>query len=253
MRVSIITTAYNSASTIEDTLKSVAEQNHTDIEHIIIDGNSSDNTLEIVKCFPHVSKIVSEPDMGIYDAMNKGIKIATGDIVGTLNSDDFFTSKNSVSSIVNEFDTSTDAIFGDIIFVDPSDLNKTVRYYSGKGWNPTKFKKGFMPPHPSFYLRKEHYSAFGLYQTDYKIASDYELLIRMLFTHKLKYKYIEVPIVTMRTGGVSTKNLKSNYILNKEIVRACEENGIQTNMLTLLTKYPKKMLELVRPGKKIED
>jgi glycosyltransferase involved in cell wall biosynthesis len=198
-----------------------------------------------------VAHIISEPDKGIYDAMNKGIRMATGDIVGTLNSDDFFTKDDIIQKIVNQFTPETDAVFGDIVFVDPGHLNKVVRYYSASKWSPQKFAKGYMPPHPSFYLKKQYYDQYGLYKTDYQIASDYELLIRMLYTHKLNYVYLETPMVTMRTGGVSTKNIKSRYILNKEIVRACRENNIQTSMLKLAAKYPIKALEYFRPDSKV--
>lgn len=253
MKISIITASYNSSLTIRRTLQSVADQDYLNIEHIIIDGGSKDDTLSIIKEFPHVSKIVSEPDKGIYDAMNKGIELATGDIIGTLNSDDFFTSNLIVEQITNSFDENTDAIFGDIAFVSPNNLFKTIRYYSANQWNPKKFKWGYMPPHPSFYLRREFYEKYGLYQIDYVIASDYELLIRMLYTNKIRYKYLPQQIVTMRTGGVSTQNIKSRYILNKEIVRACAENGIQTNMFLLSFKYSKKIFEYFHADKKRMD
>lgn len=246
MKISIITAAYNSGTTIGDTLQSVAEQQGVEIEHIIVDGGSKDATVSIVQSFPHVSQFISEPDQGIYDAMNKGIRMATGNIVGILNADDFFPSTTTLRAVLDCFDASTDAIFGDIAFVRPNALDKVVRYYSAKGWTPAKFRWGFMPPHPSFYLRREHYLNHGLYQIDYQIASDYELLIRMLHKHKLRFKYLPVRIVTMRTGGVSTKNWNSNYILNKEIVRGCGENGIYTNMLFLCFKYFRKAFELVR-------
>lgn len=181
--------------------------------------------------------------------MNKGIQAATGDVVGTLNSDDFLTDKTVIERVAQQFDKKTDAVFGDIAFVQPKNLDKIVRYYSAKDWDPSKFKWGYMPPHPSFYLRKEHYQNLGLYQTDYIIAADYELLIRMLFRHQLNYKYLHRQMVTMRTGGVSTQNFKSRYILNKEIVRACAENGIQTNMFLLSLKYGKKIFEYLQPEK----
>ena len=249
LKVTIITVTFNSAETIKDTLISVANQSYPLIEHIIVDGNSRDRTLEIVNNFQSATKIISEPDNGIYDAMNKGIRIASGDIIGILNSDDFFSSEHVVEKIVDEFDNETDAVFGDIAFVRPDDLDKIVRYYSGANWKPDKFKWGYMPPHPSFYLRKEHYQNLGLYQTDYKIASDYELLIRMLYKYKLRYKYLPKQIVTMRTGGVSTQNIKSRYVLNKEIIRGCSENGINTNMFFLSLKYFNKIFEYFRPAK----
>lgn len=154
MKISIITGTYNSALTISDTLKSIQTQSYPNIEHIIVDGVSKDKTLEIVAKFPHVQKVISEPDQGIYDAMNKGIKAATGDIIGILNSDDFFPNDHIVQQSVDGFDEDIDCIFGDVAFVNPDNLNKIVRYYSAAGWHPDKFKKVYMPPHPSFYVRK---------------------------------------------------------------------------------------------------
>ncbi len=243
MKVSIITITYNSSATIADTMKSVAAQTYPNIEHIIIDGASNDNTVEIVKSFPHVSLVISEKDSGMFNAMNKGIRHATGDIIGILNSDDFFSSKDVIEKIVNAFTPDLDSIIGDIAFVSPTNLNKIVRYYSSKGWKTTWFRWGFMPPHPSFYLRKQCYDSAGLYKEDYRISADYELMIRMLFSKGFSYKYLPLNIVTMRLGGVSTKNIKARVILNKEIVRACRENGIYTNLGVLSLKYFKKVFE----------
>jgi len=247
MKVSIITATYNSASTIKGTLESVANQTYNDIEHIIVDGQSKDSTLEIVNGFPHVSKVISEKDKGIYDAINKGILIASGEIVGVLNSDDFLADSDIIKKIVNQFDVNVEAFIGDVIFVNPTDLSQPVRYYSSAWWRPCLFRWGFMPAHPSFYIRRKYYEAFGVYKLGYKIAADYELLIRMLFVKKVKYKYLPLKVVVMRTGGVSTKNLESRYILNKEIVRACRENGIYTNMFLLSFKYFIKIFEFIIP------
>lgn len=251
MKISIITATYNSASFIDRCIESVNDQSWKDIEHIIIDGASKDNTLEIINSIPNrVSKIVSEPDKGIYDAMNKGIQIATGDIVGILNSDDFFTSNDVVEKIVTAFkNNDIDGIYGDICFVKPENLEKVVRYYSAKWFNPSMFRFGFMPPHPSFYARRECFEKFKFYKTDYKIAADYELLIRYLKVNQLKTHYLKCCVVTMRTGGDSTRNLKSNWILNKEIVKGCRENGIYTNMMILSFKYIVKITGLLFPNR----
>lgn len=190
-----------------------------------------------------MAKVVSEKDSGIYNAMNKGINIATGEFVGILNSDDFFSHKDVITKMVSNIRPETDAIIGDINFVKPNNLSKVIRKYTARNWQPSKFKWGFMPPHPSFYLRKKHYDNFDLYKEDYIIAADYELLMRMLYTQKLNYQYIPLNMVTMRTGGVSTQSVKSRYILNKEIVRACKENSIYTNMVLLSFKYLKKIFE----------
>ena len=246
MKISIITATYNSAATIKDTLMSVNNQDYTNIEHIIIDGNSNDKTLDIVQEYgKRVTTIVSEPDSGIYDAMNKGIKAATGDVVGILNSDDFFTSNDVISTVAKTFkDNDIDSIYGDIHFVNPNNLEKIVRYYSSKVFKPSLFRLGFMPAHPSFYMKKSCFEEHGLYSLDYKIAADYELLLRYLYLHKVKYKYLKKDFVTMRTGGVSTENMKSRKILNKEIIKACRTHGVNTNAFLISLKYLYKAFEL---------
>lgn len=247
MTISIITVTYNSALTISDTIISVLNQDYEDIEYIVIDGGSTDGTLEIVNKYDNgVFKIISEPDKGIYDAMNKGIKIATGDIIGILNSDDFFSSNNVISKIVNIFknNINLDAVYGDVHFVNSDNLNKVTRYYSSRVFKPSLLKFGFMPAHPSLYVTKGIYNRFGFYKTDYKIASDFEMIARLFYKNSIKTKYLPIDIVTMRTGGVSTKNIKSKIILNKETLRACKENGIKTNLLMILSKYFYKVFEL---------
>jgi glycosyltransferase involved in cell wall biosynthesis len=232
LKISIITASYNSSKTIRETLESVANQTYEYIEHIIVDGASKDGTLEIIKNYHHVAKVISEPDNGIYDAMNKGIRVATGDVIGFLNSDDFLTSRESISKIADALNSNkVDAVFGDIKFVSAVDLGKVIRFYSSKKFNPSRFAWGYMPAHPTFYSYRKFYEKNGLFKTDYKICADYELLVRFLYSNKMSYNYIENVLVTMRAGGVSNGNLKSRYILNKEIVRACKENGINTNLV----------------------
>lgn len=249
MKFSLVTVSYNSTKTISDTIQSVLNQTYNDIEYIIVDGNSKDNTVEIIKeyepKFNGRMHWISEPDKGLYDAMNKGIKMATGDVVGIINSDDFFSSSHVISDIVDCFkQNDIDALYGDVKFVNPDNLNKNVRYYSSKIFRPELFRFGFMPAHPSFYMKREMYIKYGLYELDYKIASDYDLLIRCLYKYKIKYKYLSSCFVTMRTGGVSTENWKSRIVLNKEIVKACKEYGIYTNMFFLSFKYLYKIFEL---------
>jgi len=248
MKISIITATYNSSAYIADCVKSVHDQTYHDIEHIIVDGASKDNTLEIVNGIPNrVGKIISEPDKGIYDAMNKGIHTATGDVIGILNSDDFFTSNDVIQTVVDTFkNNDIDALYGDVHFVSPDNLSKSVRYYSSSVFKPSLFRFGFMPAHPSYYMKKECYDKYGLYALDYKIASDYDLLIRYLYKEKIKYKYIKKDFVTMRTGGVSTENFNSRVTLNKEIVRACRKYGIYTNLFMMSLKYLYKIFELKR-------
>lgn len=247
MKVSIITITFNSAKTIKDTLRSIDSQTYPDIEHIIIDGASKDDTLDIVKQYPNV-KVLSEPDKGIYDAMNKGVKMATGDIVGILNSDDFYPSNNIIQLVVDTFNRQrVDSIFGDVKFVAPDNLDKVTRYYSSANWQPEKFAYGYMPAHPSFFVKRDCYEKFGLFKTDYKISADYELLIRFLYVNRISYHYINQPLVTMRAGGVSNSSLKSIYVLNKEIIRGCRENGISTNFSKLSLKFFNKISEFIYP------
>lgn len=246
MKISLITVTFNSANTLQSTIDSVASQDHKDIEYVIVDGASTDNTVTIIKDNAAVvNQWISEPDKGIYDAMNKGIKLTSGEVVGIINSDDFYHNNSILTSVAKAFeDLTVDAVFGDLVFVDPSNLTKVVRKYSSKNWYPEKFSRGFMPAHPTFFVRRKYYERFGLFKTDYKIAADYELLIRFLYVHKLRYKYLPLTMVTMRKGGVSSNSIMSNIILNKEIIRGCRENGIRTNVFKIYPKYFIKFFEL---------
>ena len=250
MKISLITICYNSKQYIHSAIESVLAQTYPDIEYIVVDGNSDDNIVEILKRYEQSFNgrlfWISEPDKGIYDAINKGIRMANGEVVGILHSDDFLSSRDTVQTIADQFnDTDIQAVYGDVRFVKPDNLFKTVRYYSSKKFSPKLFRWGFMPAHPSFYTYKQNFEKYGYYKTDYKIASDYELLIRFLYTHKLKTKYIDKDFVTMRMGGVSTKNWKSNLVLNQEIVRGCRENGIYTSLPMLGLKYFLKIWEFI--------
>lgn len=247
MKISIITVVWNNAETIKDAIESVLNQTYKDIEYIVIDGKSTDGTVEIIQTYKdRISKFISEPDEGIYDAMNKGVLAATGDIVGILNADDFYIDSDVISSVVEVFKKEdVDSVFADLVYVHPDDLEKVVRYYSSKQFHPGKFTYGWMPAHPTFFVKREIYQRYGLFKTDYKIAADYELLMRFLYTYRISYYYLDKVLIKMRTGGISTRSLKSNWTLNKEIVRACHENGIKTNMFKLSLKYFKKIFELI--------
>jgi glycosyltransferase involved in cell wall biosynthesis len=246
MKVTVITVCYNSIKHIQDAVDSVARQDYPDIEHIVIDGDSKDGTVDVLK--QNASKFtywISEPDTGIYDAMNKGIKAANGDIIGILNSDDFYFDSHVISKVAEAFsDDAVDAVFGDLIFVDPKNLHRTVRTYSSKKWHPDKFAKGYMPAHPTFFVRRKFYEKYGLFETDYKIAADYEMLIRLLYVQKLRYHYLPIKMVKMRKGGVSSSGIKSNITLNNEIIRACRKHGIKTGALKIYPKYFNKIFEL---------
>ncbi len=251
-KISLITITYNSEKTLVDTIQSVLNQTYPNIEYIIVDGASKDNTVSIIKeyepYFGERMKWISEPDKGLYDAMSKGIRMATGDVVGILNSDDFFTSKEVLQQVANAFiqDEKPDAVYGDVHFVHPEDLNKCVRYYSSKVFRRSLMKLGFMPAHPSFYLRRECFEKYGLYKTDYKIAADFEFLLRVIYKEKIKTQYLPIDMVTMRTGGASTSGIKSHLKIMKEHLRAFRENGIYTNMLLLSLRYFYKIYEVIK-------
>ncbi len=251
MKISIITVTYNSKETIQDAIDSVLSQDYDNIEYIIIDGASMDGTIEVVneiieKKSEKYIKFVSQKDNGIYDAMNKGISLATGVIIGILNSDDFYINNNVISTVANEFMTkNVGSVFGDLVYVRTDDLDKIVRYYGSASFHPKKMAYGWMPAHPTFFVKREIYELYGLYKTDYMIAADYELMARFLVRNKVSYSYIPKVFVKMRTGGVSTKNLKSNWVLNKEIIRACIENGIETNIFKIYSKYFTKINQLI--------
>jgi glycosyltransferase involved in cell wall biosynthesis len=248
MRVSVITVAYNSRDTIEDTILSVASQTYPEVEHVVVDGASTDGTTNLIRKYENtVATIISEPDQGIYDAMNKGISHATGDIVGILNADDVYHDKNVLAAVVEEFErTGADSIFADLVYVRRKKPDKVVRYYRSHAFTPHRFAFGWMPAHPTFFARRYLFNLHGGYKTDYRIAADYELLVRFLATGKVSYSYLPRVLVKMRMGGRSTRSLKSNWILNREIVRACRENAIPTNMIKVLSKYPTKILQLVQ-------
>jgi len=247
-KISIVTVCYNSRKTIRDTIESVFTQKYPYIEYIIVDGGSTDGTLDIINVYKQkISKVVSEPDNGIYDAMNKGIGLATGEVIGTLNSDDFYTDEFVLEKILSVFnDKEVDSIFADLVYVHQGKFDRVVRYYSAAGFTPNKFAYGWMPPHPTFFVKREIYGKYGFFKTDYKIAADFELLVRFLARHQISYYYLPEVIVKMRTGGLSTRNIKSNWILNREIIRACRENNINTNFFKVYSKYLTKVFQLVR-------
>ncbi|MDE6347484.1 MAG: glycosyltransferase [Bacteroides sp.] len=250
MKISLITVTFNSESTLRDTIESVLVQSYPNIEYILVDGASKDNTVDIIKEYePQFNgrmRWISEKDKGLYDAMNKGIRMATGEVVGIINSDDFYHRKDVIEKVAEAFgDGTVQAVYGDVRFVNPDDLDKTVRYYSSKNFSPVRFRYGFMPAHPTFFTYRKYFEEFGYYKTDYRIAADYELLIRFLYVHRLNTKYLPLDFMKMRTGGASTASVKSNWLLNKEIVRACGENGIWTCMPLLFLKYIIKVFEFV--------
>ena len=247
MKVSIITVTYNSAQTLVDAMKSVLEQTYHDIEYIIVDGASTDSTIDIIRQyelqFKNRLKWISEKDDGIYDAMNKGIQLATGDVVGILNSDDYFTSSDVIARMVAAFRDGADAVYGDVHFIHDGEPNKCIRYYNSKHFRPFWLRFGFMPAHPSFYCRRGVYERAGYYKTDYAIGSDYEMMVRLFKVHHINARYIPMDFVTMRTGGASTRNVQSRLTLIKDDVRGCRENGVYTNIPMICMKFLYKIFE----------
>lgn len=249
MKVSIITVTYNNAATLADTIESVYQQTYQDIEYWIIDGASNDSTLDIihenVERFQGRLHYISEPDKGIFDAMNKGIERCHGDIIGTLNADDYFTSDNIIEEVVKTFSKKdVDVVYGDIHFIHADSPDKTVRYYSSAFFHPFWLRFGFMPAHPSLYVRREVYQEVGLYSLGFTIASDFDMMIRIFRLRKSRYAYLRKDFVTMRTGGVSTRDFHSRLVIAKEQAAACRKNGIYTNQLLISLKYLRKLLEL---------
>ena len=247
MKVSIVTVTYNSAQTLVDAMKSVLEQTYHDIEYIIVDGASTDSTIDVIRQyepqFKNRLKWISEKDDGIYDAMNKGIQLATGDVVGILNSDDYFTSSDVIARMITAFRDGVDAVYGDVHFIHDGEPNKCIRYYSSKHFRPFWLRFGFMPAHPSFYCRRGVYERAGYYKTDYAIGSDYEMMVRLFYGYHIRAKYLPMDFVTMRTGGASTRNVQSRLVLLKDDVRGCRENGVYTNIPMICMKFLYKIFE----------
>ena len=240
MKISIITISFNAKSTIEKTLQSVANQSYKNIEHIIVDGCSKDNTLEICNSFSHVSKIISEPDNGVYDAFNKGLKLATGDIIGFLNADDVFFNENSVQEIVNPFSNNeTDIVYGNLDYV--NEEGKVIRNWISKPYEKGLIKKAWMPAHPTFYCKKEVYDRFGGYNDSFIIGGDFELCLRFLEVNKVPSFYLNKKLVKMLVGGISNSGLKSKWTIYKEELRAFKINKVYINPLTFFLFKLKKL------------
>jgi glycosyltransferase involved in cell wall biosynthesis len=248
MKISIITVAFNAAHTIAETLVSVAEQTYPNIEHIVIDGASTDGSLEIIQQHAHgIARLISEPDRGIYDAMNKGLRLATGEVIGFLNADDVYADSmvlDRVSAIMATKEL--DALFGDVEFFNPAQPVQTLRRYRSARFRPERISWGWMPAHPALFLRSQLYKRFGEFNANYRIAGDFELVARMFHDGTLRYQHLPEVLVKMRTGGVSTGGWRNTLLLNREVLRACRENGISTNPFKILSKYPLKLLELLQ-------
>jgi len=247
VKVSILTVSYNSEKTIQDTINSVIQQDYPNIEYIIIDGNSSDGTMDIVsKHSSGITKVISEPDKGIYDAMNKGVKLASGDIVGILNSDDFYASNTVVSKVVKLISKEgTDSLYADLVYVDAENTEKVTRKWVSGKYKPGKFKWGWMPPHPTFFVRKNVYEKFGSFNTELKSAADYEFMLRVLHKENISVSYLPELTVRMRAGGVSNASFKHRIKANKEDRKAWTLNNVQPYFFTLFLKPIRKILQFI--------
>jgi glycosyltransferase involved in cell wall biosynthesis len=248
MKISIITVAYNSAKTIRDTIQSVAIQSYSDIEYIIIDGGSEDDTIEIVKSFENiVDQFISEPDGGIYYAMNKGLSLASGEIVGFLNSDDFLVDSNVITDIVKALDDLTvDACYGDLVYVDQIDTCKVVRYWKSQDYKNGLCSSGWMPAHPTFYVRREIYIRYGNFDTSFHLQADYEMALRLLDIYKIKTIYIPKILVRMRIGGASNLSLKNIVLGNIEASKACRKYGLRGGIGFVIRKILSRIPQFLR-------
>lgn len=252
MKISLITATYNSAETVRDTLQSVLNQTFKDIDYIIIDGNSKDNTMDIVKEFePKFEgrlRWVSEKDKGIYDAMNKGVRMAQGDIVGILNSDDFFASNDVLEKVNAAFteNPAIDGVYADVRYVDWNDTGKTVRMFSGKDFTREKLCWGKMPPHPSFYVKRECYDKFGLYSLDYPICADYDMFVKMIWIGNINTLYINDVFVNMRSGGTSSNGIKVHRKIMRERMLCVREHEMPSNFFKQTSRYFEKIFSLLR-------
>lgn len=232
MKISIITVSYNSKSTIATTFQSVANQTYKNLEYIVVDGGSEDGTLDLIKKYEkYIDKWISEPDKGIFDAMNKGVQMATGDVVGLLNSDDLFNSDRVIEKVMEVFNSNKDldSLYADLYYVSQTDIRKIVRSWVTGDMKP--FKSGWHPAHPTFYVKKRVYDSFGLYDISLKLASDFELMLRFLERYKISTHYLKEPLVRMRLGGASNNSLKGLFIQNVECIQAFKQNKLKVNPL----------------------
>jgi len=252
MKISIITITYNSEKTIKDTIESILNQTYKNVEYIIVDGKSNDMTIEIVKSYKNkISKFISEKDNGIYDAMNKGLELATGDIIGILNSDDVYFDKYVIEGVVKRFkEKFVDSVYGDLYYVEENDVNKVVRYWKSSHFIEGSFAKGWHPPHPTFFVKREVYEKYGFFDLEMKVSADFELMLRFLEKYDISTTYLPKVLVRMRTGGESNKSIKNIIAGNKSILRAFDKNGIKVNkFMYVFYRFIPKIIQMIKKGK----
>jgi len=247
MKVSIITVCRNSESVIQTAIQSVLKQDYPDIEYIIVDGDSSDSTVQIIRSYgKQISRFISEKDQGMYFAFNKGVAMASGDVIGILNADDFYSNEKVVSRIVKEFQTKmVDSVYGDLQYVSRDNTEKVFRHWKSQPFEPALFLRGWMPPHPTFFVKRSCYEKYGTFNTVFSISADYELMLRFLYKHKISASYIPEVLVKMRTGGISNMSLKSRIKANKEDRLAWKINGIKPTSFTLILKPLSKLRQFL--------
>ena len=249
MKISIITAVLNNKTHIEACINSVKSQTYKDIEYIIIDGGSTDGTLEIIKHstfnIQHYS-FVSEKDNGIYDALNKGIKIVTGDVIGLLHSDDIFADNTVIGKVVEKFkEVNTDSVYGDLEYVRANDINKRIRYWKAGSCDEKKLKHGWMPPHPAFFVRRNIFDKAGLYNTEYKVSADYDMILRLLWKEKITAEYLPVIITKMRWGGASNRDISAIIQKSREDYSALRKNGVPLPLFTVFLKNVRKLGQFI--------
>jgi glycosyltransferase involved in cell wall biosynthesis len=245
-KISIITVCYNSATTIRETIDSVLAQDYPNIEYVIVDGDSTDATKQIITSYSdQISIFKSEKDNGLYDAMNKAIGLATGDIIGILNSDDVYATVDVISTVSREFETSgVDCVFGDLYYFKTGNKDKPLRYYRGKSFSRNKIRLGITPPHPTFFVKREMYEKYGKFDLQFRFAADFDLMLRFLYVHSISYSYIPKILVKMRLGGISTGGIRRLIEINKEDLRSYRKNCVRTNFFLFHIKYLFKILDV---------
>jgi glycosyltransferase len=248
MKISIITVVYNNERTIKHALEAVLGQTYKDIEYVIIDGNSSDKTVEIIKNFKdRLGYFISEKDAGIYDAMNKGVLAATGDVIGILNSDDLYQDATVIEAVMNQFiqDPTLDIVYGDLVYVKSDNVNKVVRKWKSNSYHNKFFDYGNVPPHPSLFVKKIIYEEAGLFNLDFKLAADYEFMLRILKKHNFKSKYINIVIVKMRLGGATNQSFSNIKKQNIEILKAWKHNQLKLPFLLMPARIIKRLIQFI--------
>lgn len=249
MKISIITVVRNNASTIKDTIDSVLKQTYSNVEYIVIDGSSTDGTIEIIQGYKkYIKKFISEKDKGVYDAMNKGINLATGDVIGLLNGDDVYFDETVLQNVANAFKKNeSDCVYGDLYYVERNNLDEVVRYWKSSKFKKGSFARGWHPPHPTFFVKKEVYSKYGLYDIEMKVSADFDLMLRLLEKYNITSHYLPTILVRMRTGGMSNKTIKNIIISNQSILRSFDKYKIKINkFMYLIYRLLPKVMQMIR-------